>query len=69
VQWHRSAVHSRCTGALDLPGTTWQDRPAVRCSTTLAVATNQSAAPGLLAEVEISAGQLALRQLARRAHQ
>jgi phytoene dehydrogenase-like protein len=64
VQWHRSALHRHCTGALDLPGTTWQDRPAVARSRILTVATDQSAAPGLLAEVGIGAGQLALQHLA-----
>ncbi len=63
VQWHRSSVRTHCTGAIDLPGTTWRDRPAVRRGTTLAVATDQSAAPGLLAETGIAAAQFAVRQL------
>jgi phytoene dehydrogenase-like protein len=63
VQWHRSSVRTHCTGAIDLPGTTWRDRPAVRRSTALNVATDQSAAPGLLAEVGIAAAQVALQQL------
>jgi phytoene dehydrogenase-like protein len=63
VRWHRSAVRTHCTGAVDLPGTTWRDRPAVSRGGTLAVATDQSAAPGLLAEVGVAAGQLALCQL------
>jgi protoporphyrinogen oxidase len=63
VRWHRSAMRTHCTGAIDLPGTTWQDRPAVSRGSTLTVATDQSAAPGLLAEVGVAAAQLALRQL------
>jgi phytoene dehydrogenase-like protein len=63
VQWQASTVRTGCTGALDLPGTTWRDRPAVRRGAALAVATDQSAAPGLLAEVGIAAAQLAVRQL------
>ncbi len=63
TQWHRSAVRTHCTGAIDLPGTTWQARPAVNRGNNLAVATDQSAAPGLLAEVAINAAQLALQQL------
>ncbi len=63
VQWHRSAVRTHCTGAVDPPGTTWHDRPAVSRGSTLTVATDQSAAPGLLAEVGIAAAQLALQQL------
>ncbi len=63
VQWHRSALRTHCTGAVDPPGTTWHDRPAVSRGGTLTVATDQSAAPGLLAEVGIAAAQLALQQL------
>jgi hypothetical protein len=63
VQWQRSCVRTHCTGAIDLPGTTWRDRPAISRSKTLAVATDQSAAPGLLAEAGITAGQIAVQQL------
>ena len=63
VQWHRSAMRTHCTGAIDLPGTTWRNRPAVSRGNTLTVATDQSAAPGLLAEVGITAAQLAVQQL------
>jgi phytoene dehydrogenase-like protein len=63
VQWHRSAMRTHCTGAIDLPGTTWRDRPAISRGNTLTVATDQSAAPGLLAEVGITAAQLAIQQL------
>ncbi|WP_431912577.1 FAD-dependent oxidoreductase [Nonomuraea jabiensis] len=63
VEWYRSAVRTDCTGAIDLPGTAWHDRPAVSRGDGLTVATDQSAAPGLLAEVGISAAKLALRQL------
>jgi phytoene dehydrogenase-like protein len=64
VQWHRSAMRTHCTGAIDPPGTTWHDRPAVSRSNTLTVATDQSAAPGLLAETGIAAAQLAVHHLA-----
>jgi phytoene dehydrogenase-like protein len=63
VQWHRSTVRAHCTGAIDLPGTTWRDRPAVSRGTTLTVATDQSAAPGLLTETGIAAAQLAICHL------
>jgi phytoene dehydrogenase-like protein len=63
VRWQRGCVRTHCTGAIDLPGTTWRDRPAIRRSNTLAVATDQSAAPGLLAEAAITAAQLAVQQL------
>jgi phytoene dehydrogenase-like protein len=64
VRWQRGAVRMHCTGAVDLPGTTWRDRPAVGRGAALAVATDQSAAPGLLAETGIAAAQLAIRHLA-----
>jgi phytoene dehydrogenase-like protein len=63
VRWYRSAVRTHCTGAVDLPGTTWRDRPAVSRGDTLTVATDQSAAPGLFAEIGITAAQLAVQQL------
>lgn len=63
VRWQRSCLRTNCTGAVDLPGTTWRDRPAISRSSTLAVATDQSAAPGLLAEAGITAAQLAVQQL------
>jgi phytoene dehydrogenase-like protein len=62
-RWRRSSVRRHCTGAIDLPGTTWHDRPAVSRGTTLTVATDQSAAPGLLAETGIAAAQLAICHL------
>ena len=67
VRWQRSSVHTHCTGAIDLPGTTWRDRPAISRSNTLAIATDQSAAPGLLAEAGITAAQLAVQQLSETA--
>lgn len=60
VQWHRRSMRTHCTGAIDLPGTTWRDRPAISRGPTLTVATDQSAAPGLLAETGIAAAQLAI---------
>jgi phytoene dehydrogenase-like protein len=57
------ALRTHCTGAIDVPGTTWHDRPAVSRGNTLTVATDQSAAPGLLAEVGITAAQLAVQHL------
>jgi phytoene dehydrogenase-like protein len=65
VRWQRSCLRTNCTGAVDLPGTTWRDRPAISRSDTLAVATDQSAATGLLAEVGITAARLAVEQFSR----
>lgn len=69
VRWQRSSVRTHCTGAIDLPGTTWRNRPPVSRGNTLTVATDQSAAPGLLAEVGITAAQLAVQQLGETAGQ
>jgi len=63
VRWHRSSVRVHCTGAIDLPGTTWRDRPGIDRGNNLTVATDQSAAPGLLAETGIASAQLAAQQL------
>lgn len=51
VHWKRAYELSDGTGAVDLPGASWRDRPAVLRTRTLAVASDQSAAPGLLTEV------------------
>ncbi len=53
------------SGALDMPGTSWRDRPAVDRGDGVFLAGDMVAAPGLLAEVAwasaIEAGRLALR--------
>jgi phytoene dehydrogenase-like protein len=63
LRWQRGAVRVHCTGAVDLPGTTWHDRPAIDRGQQLKIATDQSAAPGLLTETGIAAAQLAVQQL------
>lgn len=63
ISWRRAYLMDAQTGAVDLPGTAWQDRPAVRRGPTLAVATDQSAAPGLLSEVGASAALSAVEAL------
>ncbi|MDR0341821.1 MAG: FAD-dependent oxidoreductase, partial [Nocardiopsaceae bacterium] len=63
VCWRRGAIRAGCTGALDLPGTTWHDRPPIDHGNQLAIATDQSAAPGLLAETGIAAAQLAVQHI------
>ncbi|MEO3809277.1 FAD-dependent oxidoreductase [Sphaerisporangium sp. B11E5] len=51
VTWRRDGVAHRRTGALDLPGTTWRDRPAVPQGDGVFLAGDMVAAPGLLSEV------------------
>ncbi|MEU2562519.1 NAD(P)-binding protein [Streptomyces longispororuber] len=54
VTWRRSAVANGRTGAVDRPGTTWRDRPAVDRGDGVFLAGDQVAAPGLLSEVSFN---------------
>ncbi|MGW5196494.1 FAD-dependent oxidoreductase [Streptomyces spiralis] len=75
VTWRREAVASGRTGAVDPPGTSWRDRPAVDRGDGVYLAGDQVAAPGVLSEVSftsaLTAVTLALAQPAlgrRRGH-
>jgi phytoene dehydrogenase-like protein len=61
--WRRRQVMESRTGALDLPGSTWRDRPAVDRDGGVFVVGDMVAAPGLLSEVSVAsaweAGRLA----------
>jgi hypothetical protein len=59
--WRRRGVADRRTGALDLPGTTWQDRPAVDRGGGVYLAGDMVAAPGLLSEVSFTSAIQASR--------
>jgi len=63
--WHRRQVMDGRSGALDLPGTSWRDRPAIERGDGVFLAGDMVAAPGLLAEVAwasgLDAGRLALQ--------
>lgn len=67
--WRRRQVMKERTGALDLPGKTWRDRPAVDRGDGVFLAGDSVAAPGLLSEVSIAsaleASRLALAELER----
>jgi phytoene dehydrogenase-like protein len=52
--WRRDAVSHGRTGAVDLPGTTWRDRPAIDRGDGVYLAGDQVAAPGLLSEVSFN---------------
>jgi phytoene dehydrogenase-like protein len=69
VTWRRRQVMDGRSGALDLPGTTWRDRPAIDRGEGVFLCGDQTAAPGCLAEVSfgsaIQAGTLAV-EYARR---
>jgi hypothetical protein len=49
--WRRRQVMDHRSGALDLPGTTWRDRPSVDRGDGVFLAGDMVAAPGLLSEV------------------
>jgi len=65
--WRRRQVMDARSGALDMPGETWRDRPAVDRGDGVFLAGDMVAAPGLLAEVSwasaIEASRLALEAL------
>jgi hypothetical protein len=62
--WRRRLVMEGRSGALDMPGVTWRDRPAVDRGGDVFLAGDMVAAPGLLSEVcwssAIHASRLAL---------
>ena len=66
--WRRRQVMDGRSGALDMPGSSWRDRPAVDRGDGVFLAGDMVAAPGLLAEVAwasgVEAGRLALGALA-----
>jgi phytoene dehydrogenase-like protein len=69
VTWRRRQVMDGRSGALDLPGTTWRDRPAIDRGDGVFLCGDQVAAPGCLSEVSfasaIDAGTLALERARR----
>ncbi|MFO7250833.1 MAG: FAD-dependent oxidoreductase [Actinomycetes bacterium] len=52
--WRRGSVTRGRTGALDLPGFTWRDRPAIERGDGVWLAGDAVAAPGLLSEVSVN---------------
>ncbi|GAA3372764.1 NAD(P)-binding protein [Streptomyces sannanensis] len=54
--WRRDALASGRTGAVDRPGTTWRDRPAIARGSGVWLAGDQVAAPGVLSEVAFNSG-------------
>lgn len=61
--WRRRARIVDETGALDLPGCTWRDRPAVQQAEGVWLVNDRVAAPGLLSEVTHHAALQAVAQL------
>jgi phytoene dehydrogenase-like protein len=65
--WRRRQVMKARSGALDMPGTSWRDRPAIDRGDGVFLAGDMTAAPGLLSEVAwasaIEASRMALAAL------
>ena len=61
VTWRRHGIANCRTGALDLPGQTWRDRPAVERGDGVYLAGDMVAAPGLLSEVSFHSAIMAAR--------
>ncbi|MFE6172974.1 FAD-dependent oxidoreductase [Streptomyces sp. NPDC056464] len=60
VTWRNEAVANGRTGAVDLPGTSWRDRPAVDRGDGVYLAGDQVAAPGVLSEVSFNSALTAV---------
>jgi phytoene dehydrogenase-like protein len=54
VIWRRDYLSRGRTGALDLPGLTWRDRPAIDRGNGVFLVGDSVAAPGILAEVSVN---------------
>jgi phytoene dehydrogenase-like protein len=65
--WHRRQVMNGRTGALDMPRTTWRDRPAIDRGDGVYLVGDMVAAPGLLSEVSwasaVQASKLAVSSI------
>ncbi|WP_238013169.1 FAD-dependent oxidoreductase [Dactylosporangium sp. AC04546] len=59
VAWRRDAFANRRTGAVDPPGATWRDRPAIGRGGGVWLAGDSVAAPGMLAEVAVNSARTA----------
>ncbi|MQY09688.1 NAD(P)-binding protein [Actinomadura macrotermitis] len=61
VTFQRSAIAKGRTGALDLPGRTWRDRPAIDRGDGVFLAGDMVAAPGMRGEISINSALIAAR--------
>ncbi|WP_017557331.1 NAD(P)/FAD-dependent oxidoreductase [Nocardiopsis baichengensis] len=65
--WQRTAQARGRTGALDLPGRTWRDRPAIDRGDGVFLAGDMVAAPGMRGEISINSAVRAASLAVRRA--
>jgi hypothetical protein len=56
IMFRRDSVARGRTGAVDYPGTSWRDRPAIDRGDGVFLVGDQVAAPGLLSEVSVASG-------------
>jgi glycine/D-amino acid oxidase-like deaminating enzyme len=68
VVWRRESVANGRTGAVDLPGTSWRDRPAIDRGDGVYLAGDQVAAPGVLSEVSFNSALTAVSLALGRSH-
>ncbi|TDD01125.1 FAD-dependent oxidoreductase [Nonomuraea deserti] len=68
VTWQRSGAAKHRTGALDLPGQTWRDRPAVDQGHGVFLAGDMVAAPGMRGEISINSAITAAEGALRALH-
>ncbi len=68
VTWRRSSAAKHRTGALDLPGMTWRDRPAIDRSHGVFLAGDMVAAPGMRGEISINSAITAAGHALRALH-
>jgi phytoene dehydrogenase-like protein len=60
VTWRQEAIANGRTGAVDLPGTSWRDRPAIDRGDGVYLAGDQVAASGVLSEVSFNSALTAV---------
>ncbi|PWI16393.1 FAD-dependent oxidoreductase [Streptomyces sp. Act143] len=60
LTWRSEALANGRTGAVDLPGTSWRDRPAIDRGEGVYLAGDQVAAPGVLSEVSFNSALTAV---------
>lgn len=65
--WRREGLAQGRTGAVDAPGTTWRDRPAIDRGDGVYLVGDQVAAPGLLSEVSFTSAISAVSLVSRQA--
>ncbi|MFD2348452.1 hypothetical protein ACFSTC_02235 [Nonomuraea ferruginea] len=65
VTWRRSGAARHRTGALDLPGMTWRDRPAIDRGHGVFLAGDMVAAPGMRGEISVNSAITAARHALR----